>query len=79
MTQVASSPSGAIGNARAALRETGASLASVFRNPRLRRMQLALAGSLIGDWAYATAVAVFAYGVGGAQGGRPVLHGAPGA
>lgn len=67
MTEVVSSPSGAIGNARAALRETRASLASVFRNPRLRRMQLALAGSLVGDWAYATAVAVFAYGVGGAK------------
>ncbi|WP_243059189.1 MFS transporter [Nocardioides sp. SR21] len=67
MTEVASSPAGAIGNARAALRETRDSLASVFRNPRLRRIQLALAGSMIGDWAYATAVAVFAYGVGGAK------------
>ena len=47
--------------------ETGDSLRSVFRNPNLRRIQLALAGSLIGDWAYATAVAVWAYGVGGAQ------------
>lgn len=53
--------------ARAAARETGGSLRSVFRNPNLRRVQLALVGSMIGDWAYATAVAVWAYGVGGAQ------------
>jgi MFS family permease len=30
-------------------------------------MQLALAGSMIGDWAYATAVVVWAYDVGGAR------------
>ena len=53
--------------ARAAARETGGSLRSVFRNPNLRRIQIALAGSMIGDWAYATAVAVWAYSVGGAQ------------
>jgi MFS family permease len=57
----------ALNGARSALRETGDSLRSVFRNPNLRRIQLALAGSMIGDWAYATAVAVWAYGVGGAQ------------
>lgn len=39
----------------------------MFRNPNLRRVQFALAGSTIGDWAYATAVAVWAYGVGGAE------------
>jgi predicted MFS family arabinose efflux permease len=47
------------------VREMGTSIASVFRNPALRRVQIALAGSMIGDWAYATAVAVWAYGVGG--------------
>jgi MFS family permease len=52
--------------AREAVRETRTSLASVFRNPNLRRVQLALGGSMIGDWAYSTAVAVWAYGVGGA-------------
>jgi MFS family permease len=57
----------ALSGARSVLRETGDSLKSVFRNPDLRRIQLALAGSMIGDWAYATAVAVWAYGVGGAQ------------
>ena len=38
-----------------------------LRNPNLRRLQLAFAGSAIGDWAYATAVAVWAYGEGGAR------------
>jgi MFS family permease len=48
-----------------ALREMRASIRSVFRNPGLRRVELALTGSMIGDWAYATAVTVWAYGVGG--------------
>jgi len=48
-----------------AVGETGRSLRTVFRNPGLRRVNLAFAGSAIGDWAYATAIAVWAYGVGG--------------
>lgn len=48
-----------------ALRETGASLSTVFRNPGLRRVNLAFAGSAIGDWAYATGIVVWAYSVGG--------------
>jgi MFS family permease len=48
-------------------RETSGSLRSVFVNRNLRRMQLAYTGSLIGNWAYSTAVAVWAYGVGGAK------------
>ncbi|HEX6917253.1 MAG TPA: MFS transporter [Phycicoccus sp.] len=55
------------GAAGAAIRETWTSLRSVFVNPALRRMELALAGSMIGDWAYATAVTVWAYGAGGAR------------
>ena len=51
---------------RASIRDTVESLKSVFRNPNLRKVQVALAASMIGDWAYATAVAVWAYGVGGA-------------
>ena len=51
----------------AAIRDTWTSLRSVFGNPALRRIELALAGSMIGDWAYATAVVVWAYGVGGAR------------
>jgi hypothetical protein len=48
------------------LGETGNSLSTVFGNPGLRRVSLAFGGSTIGDWAYATAVTVWAYGVGGA-------------
>ena len=54
------------GGVRGALRDTWSSLRSVFVNPALRRIQLALAGSMIGDWAYATAIVVWAYGEGGA-------------
>jgi len=48
-----------------ALRETRSSLTTVLRNPGLRRVNLAFAGSAIGDWAYSTAIVVWAYGVGG--------------
>jgi len=47
------------------LAESGRSLRDVFRNPGLRRIQLAWAGSIVGDWAYATAFAVYAYYHGG--------------
>jgi MFS family permease len=68
MTQTAvAKPTGVVHGIRSAMAETWRPLASVFRNPALRKMQLALLGSLVGDWAYATAVAVFAYGVGGAK------------
>lgn len=49
----------------AALGETRTSLATVFRNPGLRNINLAFAGSAIGDWAYATAIVVWAYSQGG--------------
>ena len=55
------------GGVRGALRDTWTSLRSVFLNPALRRVELALAGWMVGDWAYATAVVVWAYGVGGAR------------
>jgi MFS family permease len=55
------------GAARRALRETVDSVRAVFRHRSLRRLQLALAGSLIGDWAYATAVTVWAFDQGGAR------------
>jgi MFS family permease len=54
---------GTVGNA---VRETTTSLRTIWRNVGLRRLNLALAGSMIGDWAYATAVIVWAYGNGGA-------------
>ena len=50
---------------RTALQDMRASIRSVFRNQGLRRVELALTGSMIGDWAFATAVTVWAYGVGG--------------
>jgi len=56
-----------IGAARSALGDTYGLFASVFRNPALRKLQFALLGSLIGDWASATALAVWVYGVGGAK------------
>lgn len=43
------------------LHEARGAMGSVFRNPSLRRLQLALAGSVIGDWAYAIAVSVYVY------------------
>lgn len=48
-----------------AVGETASATRLVFANPNLRRVNLALAGSMIGDWAYATAVTVFAYRFGG--------------
>ena len=38
----------------------------VFANPDLRRLQLAWAGSLIGNWSYFIALAIYAYAEGGA-------------
>lgn len=48
------------------LRESASAFSNVFRNPGLRRVNTALAGSVIGDWAYGIAIAVWAYDQGGA-------------
>jgi MFS family permease len=50
-----------------AVRETGTSLRTVFANANLRRLNLAFAGSATGDWAYGTAMLIWAYDVGGAR------------
>jgi MFS family permease len=55
-----------VGGVRESLRESRDALREVFRNRGLRRLNLALAGSVVGDWAYATAASVYAYGQGGA-------------
>jgi MFS family permease len=41
-------------------------MAAVFSNPAMRKLQIALGGSTIGDWAYATALAVFIFQTDGA-------------
>ena len=51
---------------RESLSESKNTLAEVFRNRNLRRLNLAFAGSVIGDWAYAVAASVYAYTQGGA-------------
>jgi MFS family permease len=41
--------------------------AKVFANPRVRNIQLAGVGSMLGTWAYAVALPVYAYHAGGAR------------
>ena len=48
------------------LREPLQALREVFRNPNLRRIQLAWVGSITGQYAYSIALAVYAYRHGGA-------------
>jgi len=50
---------------REKLAEATSSLRDVFRNPGLRRIQLAFAGSIVGDWAYGVGGAVYIYEQGG--------------
>ena len=50
---------------RSRLSESLQAYRDVFRNPQLRRIELALVGSVTGDWAYAIALSVFAYEQGG--------------
>lgn len=52
--------------ARIRLRESLRALAAVFENERLRRLELAWSGSILGQWGYEVALAVFAYRAGGA-------------
>jgi MFS family permease len=55
-----------VGSVRERVEEAGSALREVFRNPGLRRINFALAGSVAGDWAYAVAVSVYVYQEGGA-------------
>jgi predicted MFS family arabinose efflux permease len=48
------------------LAESLAAFRDVYRNPHLRRLQLAFAGSVAGQYAFAIAIAVYAYRHGGA-------------
>jgi MFS family permease len=45
--------------------DSATAFASVFANANLRRLELAWAASILGNWAYLVAVSVYAYGVGG--------------
>ncbi len=45
--------------------QSAAAFKSVFANPSLRRLELAWAASIIGNWAYLVAVSVYAYDIGG--------------
>ena len=51
---------------RGRIAESTRAFAQVFANPDLRRLQLAWAGSLIGNWSYFVALAIYAYAEGGA-------------
>ena len=46
--------------------ESRSAMGGVFRSPALRRINLALVGSVIGDWAFSVAFAVYVYQNGGA-------------
>jgi MFS family permease len=52
---------------RERLAESFGALREVYQNPRLRRLELAWTGSIIGMWAYSVALAVYAYHAGGAS------------
>ncbi len=47
--------------------ESAAAFRGNFSNPLLRRLQLAGMGSVMGQWAYSVALAVYAYDAGGAK------------
>jgi len=55
----------AVTGLREKLVEATNSLREVFRNPGLRRIELAFAGSIVGDWAYGVGGAVYIYEQGG--------------
>src|SRR5262245_43159712 len=52
---------------RGRIAEAATTLVRSFRNPQLRRLQLAWLGSVMGDWAYLVALSVYAFDQGGAS------------
>jgi MFS family permease len=54
-----------MGSLRERIGESLAALREVFRNAPLRRVQLAFAGQVVGQYAYSVAIAVYAYRQGG--------------
>jgi len=50
---------------RKRIADSVAAFGDVFRNANLRRLELAWAASVVGNWAYLVAVSVYAYDVGG--------------
>ena len=58
---------------RRQLTETGRSFHAVFANPQLRKLQLAFAGSVTGEWGFLVALAVYANDQGGATAVSAVL------
>ena len=59
---------GTLSTVGAQLRESRAAVGGVFANPGLRRIELAWAASIVGDWANAVAAAVYVYTQAGAAG-----------
>ena len=55
-----------MGSVQESLNDSKTAMAEAFRNRNLRRLNLAFAGSVIGDWAYAVGMSVYAYTRGGA-------------
>ena len=55
-----------MGSVQESLSDSKTAMAEAFRNRNLRRLNLAFAGSVIGDWAYAVGMSVYAYSRGGA-------------
>ena len=62
-----------MGEFRRQLRETSHSFRAVFANPQLRKLQLAFAGSVTGEWGFLVALAVYANDQGGATAVSAVL------
>ena len=56
----------AVEGLRRRLGDSARAFPDVFRNPNLRRLELAWAPLVVGHWAFLVAVVVFAYGEGGA-------------